>query len=219
MVFKVFYQVIIILTMDRPFNSLLCICIVSIIIIIVSVIYGGIPIIHKSYSQQRNASMSLVEPTTPIPHKDTETKPYLSITMQTIREPGGYSSIGQRYTPVDNSVTVLVNENRKQSVDQHPLINSENNKVIISNISIFPSFSFRLSDLEKNKSQSIEEISRVFSINNISIEDNGQLYQGVSKFTPITVNDRVYPGPVASFYQYKNGTGTLNIYGNNPPEQ
>ena len=91
--------------------------------------------------------------------------------------------------------------------------------MIISNISIFPSFSFSMSDLQKNKSQSIEEISRVFSISNITKEHNGQLYQGISKFTPITINDRVYPEPIASFYRYNNGTGTLNIYGNNPPER
>ena len=53
---------------------------------------------------------------------------------------------------------------------------------------------------------------------NITKENNGQLYQGISKYIPITVNNKVYPGPVASFYQYNNGTGTLQIYGNNPPE-
>ena len=181
--------------------------------------YGGIPAIHKSYSQQRNTTMSLVEQATPNPYGDKPTKPYLSITMQTIKDPGGYSSIGESYTPTGESVTVLVNEKDNQRADQYPLINSENNKVTISNISIFPSFSFRMSDLQKNKSQSIEEISRVFSISNITKEHNGQLYQGISKFTPITVNDRVYPEPIASFYRYNNGTGTLNIYGNNPPER
>ena len=205
--------------MDRTLNSCLCICMVSIFIIIVCVMYGGIPAVHKSYSQQRNTTMSLVEQATPNPYANIPTKPYLSITMQTIKDPGGYSSIGERYTPTGESITVLVNEKDNQRVDQYPLINSENNKVIISNISIFPSFSFSMSDLQKNKSQSIEEISRVFSISNITKEHNGQLYQGISKFTPITINDRVYPEPIASFYRYNNGTGTLNIYGNNPPER
>ena len=180
--------------------------------------YGGIPAIHKSYSQQRNTTMSLVEQATPIPYGNIPTKPYLSITMQTIKDPGGYSSTGDRYIPEDGSVTVLVNENGKHRVDQHPLINSENNKVTISNISIFPSFSFSMSDLQKSNSQDMEEISRVFSITNITKDSSGQLYQGISKYTPITVNDEVYPGPVASFYIYNNGTGTLNIHSNNPPE-
>ena len=205
--------------MDRTFNSCICICIVSIFLIFVCVMYGDISAVHKSYSQQRNTTMSLGEQATLNPYGNTLTKPYLSITMQTIKDPGGYSSIGERYTPTGESVTVLVNEEGKQRVEQHPLINSENNKVIISNISIFPSFSFSMSDLQKNKSQSIEEISRVFSMSNITKEHNGQLYQGISKFTPITVNDKVYPGPIASFYSYNNGTGILNIYGNNPPEQ
>ncbi len=204
--------------MDRTFNSWLCICVVSIFLTIVCVMYGGIPIIHKSYSQQRNSTISLGEHATQIPNGNTATKPYLSITMQTVKDPGGYSSTGERYNPTDGSVRVQVNENGNQRTDQHPLINSENNKVIISNISIFPSFSFRMSDIEKNNSQNIEEISRVFSMSNITKENNGQLYQGISKYTPITINDKVYPGPVALFYQYNNGTGTLNIYGNNPPE-
>ena len=204
--------------MDRTLNSCLCICMVSIFIIIVCVMYGGIPAVHKSYSQQRNTTMSLVEQADPIPYGTIPTKPYLSITMQTIKDPGGYSSIGERYTPTGESITVLVNEKDNQRVDQYPVINSENNKVIISNISIFSSFSFRIGDLQKNNSQNIEEISRVFSVSNITKENNGQLYQGISKYTPITVNNKVYPEPVASFYQYNNGTGTLNIYGNNPPE-
>ena len=204
--------------MDRTFNSWLCICVVSIFLTIVCVMYGGVPIIHKSYSQQRNTTISSGEHATPIPDVDAATKSYLFITMQTIKDPGGYSSTGERYNPTDGSVTVQMNENGSQRIDQHPLINSENNKVIISNISIFPSFSFRMSDIQKNNSQDIEEISRVFSMSNITKENNGQLYQGISKYTPITINDKVYPGPIASFFQYNNGTGTLNIYGNNPPE-
>ena len=66
-----------------------------------------------------------------------------------------------------------------------------------------------MSDMQKNNSQSIEEISRVFSVDNITKENNGQLYQGISKYIPITVNNKVYPGPVASFYQYNNGTGDV----------
>ena len=31
--------------------------------------------------------------------------------MQTIKDPGGYSSTGERYNPTNGSVTVLVNEN------------------------------------------------------------------------------------------------------------
>ena len=205
--------------MDRTFNNWLCICVVSIFLTTVFVIYDGIPIIHKSYSQQRNTTVSSVENATQIPDANTINRPYLSITMQTIKDPEGYGSTGERYNPTNGSVMVLVNESGKQRIDQHPLFNSENNKVIISNISIFPSFSFSMSDLQKNKSQSIEEISRVFSISNITKEHNGQLYQGISKFTPITINDRVYPEPIASFYRYNNGTGTLNIYGNNPPER
>jgi len=204
--------------MDRTFNSWLCICVVSIFLTTVFVIYDGIPIIHKSYSQQRNTTVSSVENATQIPDANTVNKPYLSITMQTIKDPEGYGSTGERYNPTNGSVTVLVNESGKQRIDQHPLFNSENNKVIISNISIFSSFSFRIGDLQKNNSQNIEEISRVFSVSNITKENNGQLYQGISKYTPITVNNKVYPEPVASFYKYNNGTGTLNIYGNNPPE-
>ena len=158
------------------------------------------------------------EPATQISDGNEVIKPYLSITMQTIKDSGGYSSTGVRYNPTDKGVTILVNENGSQRIDQHPLINSENNQVIISNISIFPSFSFRMSDMQKNNSQSIEEISRVFSVDNITKENNGQLYQGISKYIPITVNNKVYPEPVASFYQYNNGTGTLQIYDNNPPE-
>jgi hypothetical protein len=75
-----------------------------------------------------------------------------------------------------------------------------------------------MSDLQKSNSQNIEEISRVFSINSITKDSNGQLYQGISKYIPITVNDKVYPGRVASFYIYNNGTGTLNTHSNNPPE-
>lgn len=204
--------------MDRTINSGLCICAVSILLTIVCVMYNGVPIIHKSYSQQRNTTISSVEPATQISDGNEVIKPYLSITMQTIKDPGGYSSTGVRYNPTDKGVTILVNENGSQRIDQHPLINSENNQVIISNISIFPSFSFRMSDMQKNNSQSIEEISRVFSVDNITKENNGQLYQGISKYIPITVNNKVYPGPVASFYQYNNGTGTLQIYDNNPPE-
>ena len=204
--------------MDRTFNSSLCICFVSIFLTIVCVMHGGVTIIHKSYSQQRNTTIPLDEQATHLPDGITTTTPYLSITMQTIKDPGGFSSTGEQYIPADGSVTVLVNENGKQRVDQHPLINSENNKVTISNISIFPSFSFRMSDLQKSNSQNIEEISRVFSISNITSDSNGQVYHGISKYTPITVNDKVYPGPVASFYKYNNGTGTLNIHSNNPPE-
>ena len=204
--------------MDRTFNSWLCICVVSIFLTVVCVMYGGIPIIHKSYSQQQNTTISSVEHTTQIPNGNPVSKPYLSISMQTIKDPGGSGFTGERYNPTNGSVTVLVNENGTQRIDQHPLFNSENNKVIISNISIFPSFSFRMSDIQKSNSQSIEVISRVFSVSNITKENNGQLYQGISKYTPITVNDKVYPAPVASFYKYNNGTGTLHIYGNNPPE-
>lgn len=204
--------------MERTFNSSLCICFVSIFLTIVCVMHSGVTIIHKSYSQQRNTTIPLDEQATKLPDGNTATKPYLSITMQTIKDPGGYSSTGDRYIPEGGSVTVLVNENGKQRVDQHPLIKSENNKVTISNISIFPSFSFSMSDLQKSNSQNFEEISRVFSITNITKDSSGQLYQGISKYTPITVNDEVYPGPVASFYIYNNGTGTLNIHSNNPPE-
>jgi len=128
--------------------------------------HGGVTIIHKSYSQQRNTTIPLDEQATKLPDGITTT-PYLSITMQTIKDPGGFSSTGERYIPADGSVTVLVNENGKQRVDQHPLINSENNKVTISNISIFPSFSFRMSDLQKSNSQNIEEISRVFRVSTL----------------------------------------------------
>ena len=96
--------------MDRTFNSWLCICVVSIFLTTVFVIYDGIPIIHKSYSQQRNTTVSSVENATQIPDANTVNKPYLSITMQTIKDPGGYSSIGESYTPTGESVTVLVNE-------------------------------------------------------------------------------------------------------------
>ncbi|MDF0680976.1 MAG: hypothetical protein P0116_08440 [Candidatus Nitrosocosmicus sp.] len=204
--------------MDRNFNTPLCICFVSVFLTIVCVMYGGVTIIHKSYSQQRNTTIPLDGQATKLPDGNTATKPYLSITMQTIKDYGGYSSTGERYIPTDGSVTVIVDENGKQRIAQHPLINSENNTVTISNISIFPSFSFSMSNLQKSNSQNIEEISRVFSINNITKDSNGQLYQGISKYTPITVNDKVYPGPVASFYIYNNGTGTLNIHSNNPPE-
>ena len=204
--------------MDKPFNSSLCICFVSIFLTIVCVMHGGATIIHKSYSQQRNTTIPLDEQATQLPEGITATTPYLSITMQTIKDPGGFSSTGERYIPADGSVTVRENENGKLRVDQYPLITSENNKVTISNISIFPSFSYSMSDLQKSSSQNIEEISRVFSISNIAKDSNGQLYQGISKYTPITVNDKVYPGPVASFYKYNNGTGTLNIHSNNPPE-
>ena len=111
MTFKVFYWVIIILTMDRTFNSWLCICVVSIFLTIVCVMYDGVPIIHKSYSQQRNTTISSVEHATQIPDGNTVNKPYLSITMQTIKDPGGYGSTGERYNPTNGSVTVLVNEN------------------------------------------------------------------------------------------------------------
>src|SRR4051812_46691815 len=129
--------------MDRTINSGLCICAVSIFLIIVCVIYNGVPIIHKSYSQQRNTTISSIERATQIPDGNKVIEPYLSITMQTSKDPGGYSSTGERYNPTDKGVTILVNENGSQRIDQHPLINSENNQVIISNISIFPSFSFR----------------------------------------------------------------------------
>jgi uncharacterized protein YpmB len=221
MTIKVFYRVIIILTiltMDRIFNGWLCIGVVSIFLTIVCVMYGGVPIIHKSYSQQRNTTISFVEQATQISDGNTVTKPYLSITMQTIKDPGGHSSTGERYNPTDRSLTILANENGKQRIEQRLLINSENNQVIISNISIFPSLSFRMSDTQKINSQSNEQISRVFHVSNITKEKDGQLYQGISKYIPITVNNKVYPGPVASFYQYNNGTGTLNIISNNPPE-
>ena len=84
-------------------------------------IYGGIPIIHKSYSQQRNTTISSVENATQIPDANTVNKPYLSVTMQTIKDPEGYGSTGERYNPTNGSVTVLVNESGKQRIDQHPL--------------------------------------------------------------------------------------------------
>jgi len=174
-------------------------CAVSILLAIVCVMYNGVPIIHKSYSQQRNTTISSVEPATQISDGNKVIKSYLSITMQTIKDPGGYSSTGERYNPTNKSVTILENENGSQRIDQHPLINTENNQVIISNISIFPSFSFRMSDTQKNNSQSIEEISRVFSVDNITKENNGQLYQGISKYIPITVNNKVYPDRLHRF--------------------
>jgi hypothetical protein len=71
-----------------------------------------------------------------------------------------------------------------------------------------------------NKKSSIEnigEISRVFFVDNVTKQLDGQLYQGISRFIPITVDNKVYPQPVASFYQYQNGTGILKILDNNPP--
>ncbi|WP_458720731.1 hypothetical protein [Candidatus Nitrosocosmicus sp. R] len=90
--------------MDRTFNSWLCICVVSIFITTVCVINGGIPIIRKSYSQQRNTTVSSVENATQIPDANTVSKPYLSITMQTIKDPEGYGSTGERYNPTTGSV-------------------------------------------------------------------------------------------------------------------
>src|ERR1044072_7979370 len=97
--------------MDRTFNSWLCICVVSIFLTIVCVMYGGIPIIHKSYSQLRNTTTALVEQASPNPYGNLSTKPYLSITLQTMKDPRGYSSIGERYMPIGESITVLTNEN------------------------------------------------------------------------------------------------------------
>ena len=57
--------------MDRTINSGLCICVVSIFLTIVCVMYDGIPIIHKSYSQQRNTTISSVEHATQIPMEIT----------------------------------------------------------------------------------------------------------------------------------------------------
>lgn len=71
--------------MDRTFNSSICICFVSIFLTIVCVMHGGVTIIHKSYSQQRN---------TTIPLDEQATTPYLSITMQTLKDPEGFSSTG-----------------------------------------------------------------------------------------------------------------------------
>ncbi|MDF0680993.1 MAG: hypothetical protein P0116_08525 [Candidatus Nitrosocosmicus sp.] len=119
MTFKVFYRVIIILTMDRNFNTPLCICFVSIFLTIVCVMYGGVTIIHKSYSQQRNTTIPLDEQATKLPDGNTATKPYLSITMQTIKDSGGYSSTGERYIPTDGSVTVIVDENGNFKVLNH----------------------------------------------------------------------------------------------------
>lgn len=189
------------------------------ILISICSIYGSIPLFLKAHAQQRNMEISTDGHEGQSSQNNSDLSPYLSLTLQTIKNPGGQSSAGDEYVPKGSSILAQINDSGEEKTERFALNNSTSNKVVVSNISIFPTISFTGSDKVRPNMQDSDEISRVFIVNNITKQEDGQLYQGISKFIPITINNKVYPEPIASFYQYSNGTGTLNIIDQNPPIQ
>jgi hypothetical protein len=171
----------------------------------------------KSYSQQRNANIASNEFPNQVPSTSTGKNPYLLITLQVTKNPINHGSTGIQYEPKDKSILISINDSGNQKTGRFVLVNSTRNQVIVSNVSIFPTLSFSMSVNKKSSIENIGEISRVFFVDNVTKQLDGQLYQGISRFIPITVDNKVYPQPVASFYQYQNGTGILKILDNNPP--
>lgn len=214
--FKAFYHIVSLATMSSKFSIWICFGIIFLLFTIGSIL-SSIPIFLKSYSQQRNANVVSNEFPNQVPSIVTGKNPHLSITLQVTKNPISHGSTGIQYEPKDKSILVSIYESGNQKTGRFTLDNSTRNQVIVSNVSIFPTLSFSLSSDSKSNIEHIVEISRVFFVNNITKQADGQLYQGISKFIPITVDGKVYPEPIASFYQYRNGTGTLNILDNNPP--
>jgi hypothetical protein len=171
----------------------------------------------KSYSQQRNSNIASNEFPNQVPSTSTGKNPYLLITLQVTKNPINHGSTGIQYEPKDKSIMISINDSGNQKTGRFVLVNSTRNQVIVSNVSIFPTLSFSMSVNKKSSIENIGEISRVFFVDNVTKQVDGQLYQGISRFIPITVDNKVYPQPVASFYQYQNGTGILKILDNNPP--
>lgn len=202
--------------MSSKFNIWICFGSLLILFTVCSIL-SSVPIFLKSYSQQRNVNIASNESPNQIPNSNTGKNPYLSITLQMTKNPINHGSTGIQYDPKDKSIIISINDNGNQKTGRFALDNSTRNQVIVSNVSIFPTLSFSMSDSKKGGVQNIGEISRVFFVNNITKQADSQLYQGISRFIPITVDNKVYPEPTALFYQYQNGTGTLNILDNNPP--
>jgi hypothetical protein len=180
-------------------------------------ILSSIPIFLKSYSQQRNVNIASNEFPNQVPSKSTGKNPYLSITLQVTKNPINHGSTGILYEPTEKSIMISINDSGTQKTGRFLLDNSTRNQVIVSNVSIFPTLSFSMSADKKSSIENIGEISRVFFVNNVTKQSGSQIFQGISRFIPITVDNKVYPEPIASFYLYKNGTGTLNILDNKPP--
>lgn len=216
--FKAFYCIVNLSTMNSKFSIWICFGIIFVLFTIGSIL-GSIPIFLKSYSQQRNPNTSLNELTNQVPTNNMGKNSYLSITLQVTKNPINHGSTGIQYEPKDNSIMISINDSGNQKTGRFTLDNSTRNQVIISNVSIFPTLSFSMSADKKSSIDNIVEISRVFFVNNVTKNGDIQLYQGISRFIPITVDNKVYPEPIASFYQYQNGTGTLKILDNNPPIQ
>jgi len=214
--FKAFYHIVSLSTMSSKFSIWICFGIIFLLFTIGSIL-SSIPIFLKSYSQQRNSNVASNEFPNQVPSSVTGKNPYLSITLQVTKNPISHESTGIQYEPKDKTIFVSIYESGDQKTGRFTLDNSTRNQVIVSNVSIFPTLSFSMSTDNKSKIEHIVEISRVFFVNNITKQADSQLYQGISKFIPITVDNKVYPEPIASFYQYQNGTGTLNIIDTNPP--
>lgn len=216
--FKTFYCIVNLSQMNVKLSIRICFGIVFLLFAIGSIL-GSIPTFLQSYSQQRNPNMSSNELTNQVPSSNTGKNPYLSITLQVSKNPINHGSTGIQYEPKDKSIIISINDSGNQKTGRFELNNSTRNQVIVSNVSIFPTLSFSMSADKRSSIDNIVEISRVFFVNNVTTQGDIHLYQGISRFIPITVDNKVYPEPIASFYQFQNGTGTLNILDNNPPIQ
>lgn len=204
--------------MSSKIHLLFCVGFIS--ILFATCLTCGInPTFLKAYSQQRGLAPSSGDFQHKAAPNSTGKNPYLTITLQLNKDPTEHSSTGEQYDPKFKSLTIYTNDNGENRVKGYLLDNSSRNQVIVSNISIFPTLSFTASNAKTTDAQNTGEISRVFFVSNITRQGDSQLYQGISKFIPITIDNKVYPEPIASFYQYINGTGLLNIKDYNPPIQ
>jgi hypothetical protein len=139
----------------------------------------------------------------------------LRLFIDLTRDSEGYAFSGDPYKFVYNGLQLDINDNGKLKSYWYNLTNSGTNQVSISDTQIYPSFTFRMPIGPNSTTQSVQEISQVFKVGQISPLPDGTEY--LSNYgSPITVNNTTYEYPFLIVNQYNNGTAKVILVSDEP---